>query len=113
MNSSIGLEDTLLVLKTFKRQALANFTKCRTNQIDYIKPFISLSPICSPNQVQIKPEVRKTEFNPSGLRSEPVDAIETHIVFNPDWLNTISIIAAKELLGRPMTLDDRRRWTDI
>ena len=57
-------------------------------------------------------EVSRTEFNPSGLPSEPAGAIETPIVFNPDWLNTTSIIAAMELLGRPMTLDELRRWTE-
>ena len=88
---------------------MVNFTEGRTDQIDYVRPFKSLSPICSPKKVQFKLEVRKTEFKPSGLPSETADAIETPIAFNPYWLNTTSIIAAIELLGRPMTLDKLRR----
>ena len=54
-----------------------------------------------------------SEFYPSGLPSESVEATTTPIVYDPDWLNNPSIISAIELLGRPMTLDELRRWTFV
>ena len=82
-----------------------------SNQTDYVNPFISLSPVGSPKRIQFKPKVRKTEFHPSGLPSEPADAIETPSVFNPNWFNITSIITAKALLGRPLNLDELTKWT--
>ena len=61
-------------------------------------------------KVKFSPEVRTTQFHPSGLPSEATDSSSSPIVLDPDWLNTPTIISAKELLGRPMTLDELRRW---
>ena len=92
---------------------VVNLTEAGSEPKDKIQLFLLLSPIRSPNKMQFKSEVRKIEFNPSGLPSEPADVIETPIVINPDWLNKTSMIAAMELLGRPMTLDELRKWTEI
>ena len=62
-------------------------------------------------KVKFGPEVRTTQFHPSGLPSEATESTSTPIVLDPDWLNIHSIISAIELLGRPMTLDELRRWT--
>ena len=62
-------------------------------------------------KVKFSPEVRTTQFHPSGLPSESTESTSTPIVLDPDWLNTPLIISAIELLGRPMTLDEMRRWT--
>ena len=90
---------------------IVNLSESGSEQTGNVKPSISLSPIGSPKKVQFRSDVHKSEFYPSGLPSEPADAILTPIVFNPDWLNTNSIISAMELLSRPMTLDEVRRWT--
>ena len=82
-----------------------------SEQSIYIKPSLSLSPIGSLRKVQFSPEVRMSELHLSGLPSESIEATTTSIVFDPDWLNTPYIISAIELLGRPMTLDELRRWT--
>ena len=63
------------------------------------------------NKVKFSPEVCTTQFNPSGLPSETVLSTSSPILLDPDWLNTPSIISAIELLGRPMTLEELRRWT--
>ena len=60
-------------------------------------------------KVKFSPEVRTTQFSPSGLPSESTESTSTPIVLDPDWLNTPSIISAIELLGRPMTLDELKR----
>ena len=62
-------------------------------------------------KVKISPEICTTQFHPSGLPSEATESTSKPIVLDPDWLNTPSIISAIELLGRPMTLDELRRWT--
>ena len=62
-------------------------------------------------RVKLSPEVCTTQFHPSGLHSEASEPTSSLIVLDPDWLNTPSIISAIELLGRPMTLDELRRWT--
>ena len=62
-------------------------------------------------KVKFSPEVRTTHFHPSGLPSEATEPTSSLIVLDPDWLNTPSIVSAIELLGRPMTLDELRRWT--
>ena len=62
-------------------------------------------------KVKFSPEVCTTQFNPSGLPSETSEPTSSPIVLDPDWLNTISIISAIELLGRPMMLEELRRWT--
>ena len=63
-------------------------------------------------KVKFSPEVRTTQFDPSGLPSETSSSTSAPIVPDPDWLNTSSIISAIELLGRPMTLEELRRWTN-
>ena len=83
----------------------------RPKQSSDAKFLVSPSQTISPRKVQFSPEVRTTQFHPSGLPSESIEATPTPIVFDPDWLNTPSIISAIELLGRPMTLDELRRWT--
>ena len=81
-------------------------------------PFLALSPIRSLKKVQFKSvqktedEVQKTEFNPSGLPSEPADVMDRPIVNNPDWLITTFINAAIELLDLSMTLDELRKRTE-
>ena len=62
-------------------------------------------------KVKFSPEVCTTQFHPSGLPSEASEPTSSPIVLDPDWLNTPSIISATELLGRPMTLEELRRWT--
>ena len=62
-------------------------------------------------KVKFSPEVCTTQFNPSGLPSETSYSTSAPIVLDPDWLNTSSIISAIELLGRPMTLEELRKWT--
>ena len=62
-------------------------------------------------KVKFSPEVRTTQFHPSGLPFESTESTSTPIVLDPYWLNILSIIFAIELLGRPMTLDELRRWT--
>ena len=62
-------------------------------------------------KVKFSPEVCTTQFDPSGLPSETPSSTSAHTVPDPDWLNTSSIISAIELLGRPMTLEELRRWT--
>ena len=61
--------------------------------------------------VKFSPDVCSTRFNPSGLSNEISTPTFIPIVPDPDWLNTSSIISAIELLGRPMTLEELRRWT--
>ena len=90
---------------------VVNLSERRSEQMSYTKPSLSLSPIGSPRKIQFRPEVHMSEFHPSGLPSEPVEATTTPIVFAPDWLNTTSIISPIELLGQPMTLDELKRWT--
>ena len=68
----------------------------------------------SPNprkKVKFSPEVHTTRFHLSGLLSETRESVSNPIVLDPDWLNSPSIISPIELLGRPMTLDELRRWT--
>ena len=62
-------------------------------------------------KVKFSPEVCTTQFNPSGLPSETSFSTSAPLVLDPDWLNTSSIISAIEILGRPMTLEELRRWT--
>ena len=62
-------------------------------------------------RVKFSPEVGTTQFHPTGLPSKATESTSTPIVLDPDWLNTPSIISAIELVGRPMTLDELRRWT--
>ena len=62
-------------------------------------------------KVKFSPEVCITQFDPSGLPSETSSSTSAHTVPDPDWPNTSSIISAIELLGRPMTLEELRRWT--
>ena len=62
-------------------------------------------------KVKFSPDVCSTKFNPSGLSYETSTSTFVPIVPDPDWLNTSSIISAIELLGRPMTLEELRRWT--
>ena len=107
----IDIVDLTSPLTSSPRQpTIAYLMEGESNQTDYVKPFISLSPVGSPKRVQFKPKVRKTEFHPSGLPSESADAIETG-VFNPNLFNTTLIITAKALLGRPVTLDELTKWT--
>ena len=94
-----------------RHPTIVNLTEGECEQTGYVKPSTSLSSIGSPKRVHFRPEVHKSELHPSGVPSEPADAIMTPIVFNPGWLNTISITSAMELLGQPMTLDELRRWT--
>ena len=61
-------------------------------------------------KVQFSPEVRTTQIHPSSLPSKATESTSTPIVLDPDWLNTPSIISPIELLERPMTLDELRRW---
>ena len=75
------------------------------------KPALELSLILSPKKIEFK-SARNTEFDQSDLHSERADVIETPIVNNSDLLNTPSIIAEMELLGRPITLDELRKWTE-
>ena len=84
----------------------------RPEQSSDVKFLVSPSQSISPRKVQLSPELRTTQFHPSGLPSESIEATSTPTVFDPDWLNTPSIIWAIELLGRPMTLDELRRWTN-
>ena len=83
-----------------------------TESIDKKKPAREHSLIFSPQKVEFKSEVRISEFDPSDLPSEPADVKETPIVNNPDLLNTPSIIAEMELLGRSMTLNELRKWNE-
>ena len=62
-------------------------------------------------KVKFRVEICTTQFHPSGLPSEASEPTSLRIVLDPDWLNTPSIISAMELLGRPMTLEELRRWT--
>ena len=62
-------------------------------------------------KVKFSPEVHTTRFHPSGLPSETTASVSNPIVLDLDWLNSPSIISAKELLGRPMTLEELRKWT--
>ena len=62
-------------------------------------------------KVKFSPDVCTTQFHPSGLLSEASEPTSSPIVLDPEWLNTPSIISAIEPLGRPMTLDELRRWT--
>ena len=61
-------------------------------------------------KVKFSPEVHTTRFHPSDLPSETTESVSNPIVLDPDWLNFPSIISAIELLGRPMTFDELRRW---
>ena len=90
---------------------VVNLSEGGSEQSSYTEPSLSLSPIGSSRKVQFRPEVRMSEFHPSGLHSESIEATTTPIVFDPDWLKTPFIISAIELLGRPMTLDELVRWT--
>ena len=94
-----------------RHPTVVNLSEGRSEQTSYTKPSQLISPIGSPRKVQFRPEVYMSEFHPSGLPSQPVEATTTPIVFDPDWLNTPSIISAIKLLGRTMTLDEFRRWT--
>ena len=67
------------------------------------------SPTLSSKKVQFKSEARKSENDPPGLPTEPAAVVETPIVNNTDWLTTTLILAAMELLGRPMTLEELRK----
>ena len=62
-------------------------------------------------KVKFRPKIHTTRFHPSGLPSATTESVSNPIVLDPDWLNSPSIISAMELLGRPMTLDELRRWT--
>ena len=62
-------------------------------------------------KVQFSPEVHTNRFHPSGLPSEATESVSNPILLDPDLLNSPSIISAIELLGRPMKLDELRRWT--
>ena len=62
-------------------------------------------------KVKFSPDVCSMKFNPSGLSYETSTSTFVPIVPDPDWLNTSSIISAIELLARPMTLEELRRWT--
>ena len=75
------------------------------------KPSVSDYQHTPRKKVKFSPEVCTTQFNPSGLPSETSYSTSAPIVLDPDWLNTSSIISAIELLGRPMTLEELRRWT--
>ena len=90
---------------------VVNLSEGGSEQTSYTKPSSLLSPIGSPRKVQFSPEVHKSEYHRSRRPSEPVEATTTPIGFNPYWLNTPSIISTMELLGRPTTLDELRRWT--
>ena len=72
---------------------------------------ISISNANSRKKVKFSLEVHTTRFHPSGLPSETTESVSNPSVLDPDWLNSPSIISAIELLGRPMTLDELRRWT--
>ena len=70
------------------------------------------NPSANPRKkVKFSPEVHTTRFHLSGLPSETTESVSNPIVLDPDWLNSPSIISPIELLGRPMTLDELRRWT--
>ena len=48
---------------------------------------------------------------PTTVPSETFYLTPAPIVLDPDWLNTSHIISAIELLRRPMTLEELRKWT--
>ena len=75
------------------------------------KPSVTADHYTPRKKVKFSPEVCTTQFNPSGLPSETSNSTSAPIVLDPDWLNTSSIISAIKLLGRPMTLEELRRWT--
>ena len=75
------------------------------------KPSVTSDQHTPRKKVKFSPEVCTTQFNPSGLPSETSYSTSAPIVLDPDWLKTSSIISAIELLGRPMTLEELRRWT--
>ena len=75
------------------------------------KSSVTAKPSTPRKKVKFSPEVCTTQFHPSGLPSEASEPTFSPIVLDPDRLNTPSIISAIELLGRPMTLDELRRWT--
>ena len=59
---------------------VVNLSERRSEQTSYTKPSLSLSPIGSPRKIQFRPEVHMSEFHPSGLPSEPVEATTIPIV---------------------------------
>ena len=75
------------------------------------KPSVTANQHTPRKKVKFSPEVCTTQFNPSGLPSETSYSTSSPVVLDLDWLNTSSIISAIELLGRPMTLEELRRWT--
>ena len=75
------------------------------------KPSVTANQNTLRKKVKFSPEVCTTQFNPSGLPSETSEPTSSPIVLDPYWLNTTSIISAIELLERPMTLEELRRWT--
>ena len=75
------------------------------------KSLVAANQSTSSKKVTFSPEVRTTKFHSSGLPSETSEPTSSPLVLDPDWLNTSSIISAIELLERPMTLEELRRWT--
>ena len=75
------------------------------------KPSITDDQKTPDKKVKFSPDVCSAQFNPAGLPYETSASTFVPIVPDPDWLNTASIISAIELLGRPMTLEELRRWT--
>ena len=75
------------------------------------KPSVAADQHNPRKKVKFSPEVCTTQFIPSGLPSETSYSTSAPIVLDPDWLNTSSIISALEHLGRPMMLEESRRWT--
>ena len=61
-----------------------NLSEGGSEHSSYIKTSLSLSPIASHRKVQFSPEVRASQFHPSGLPSESLEATTTPIVFDPD-----------------------------
>ena len=75
------------------------------------KSLVAANQSTSSKKVTFSPEVCSTKFHPSGLPSETSEPSSSPLVLDTDWLNTSSIISAMKLLGRPMTLEELRRWT--
>ena len=67
---------------------LDNLTRRGPKLVGKTESSLRISPTLSLKKFQFKPEVRKSEFDPSGLPSGSAAVVETPIVNNPDWLNT-------------------------
>ena len=61
--------------------------------VNFAKPSLSLSGIGSPRKVQFSPEVRMSEFHPSGLPSELIEATKTPVVFDRDKVFRAELVA--------------------